>query len=313
MRLAPDVANAYGQAARSYMGLNRLDEAKTVLETALQHKLGGPLNHLVLSNIALAEGDDVARKREDALAAGTTEGQAQVMVRDAGLAASRGELRQASQIFKHAQDLFSQLNLNESAAYAAWQQGIIEAHFGERQPAIKDANAALTFSQSPYVRLSGATTLALAGEDAKAQALASEVAKSRPQDTLVQAVDVPAIQAVIEMDHGNAAKAIDLLESAKPYDRVNTSVLFIRGEAYLKANRGSDAVREFQTMIALKNYSPADPLISLAQLGLARAYALAGDKDKSRAAYQNFLALWKDADPDIPILQQAKDEYVKVK
>jgi tetratricopeptide (TPR) repeat protein len=313
MRLAPDIVNGYSMTARAYMGLNRLDEARTVLGSALHHKFGGALIHSQLSQIALAEGDQAARKREDALAAVTTEGQAGVTLRDARLAASRGELRQANELFKRGQELYSQLKLNESAANTASQQGIIEAFFGDRQQAIKDASAGLTFSQSPNAKLSVATALALAGEDAKAQALAGEVAKSRPQDTLVQSVNVPAIQAVIGMDHGNAAKAIDLLESAKPYDRANLSVLFIRGQAYLKANRASDAEREFETIIALKNPYPADPVISLAQLGLARAYALAGDKDKSRTAYQNFLALWKDADPDIPILQQAKDEYAKLK
>ncbi|HEV2233034.1 MAG TPA: protein kinase [Terriglobia bacterium] len=313
MLVAPDIMNGYAMTARAYMGLSRLDEARTVLESAVQHKFGGTFIHVALSQIALAEGDDVARKREDALVTVTPEGQANVTSRDARLAASRGELRQAAQLFKRGQAMYSQIKLNESAGNMASQQGTIEALFGDRQPAIKDASAALTFSQSPDVKLSAATALALAGEDAKAQALVGEVAKSRPQDTSVQSVEVPAIQAVIEMDHGNAAKAIDLLESAKPYDRADPAVLFIRGQAYLKASRSSDAAREFQTIVAMKNLFPADPIISLAQLGLARAYALAGDKDKSRTAYQNFLALWKDADPDIPILQQAKVEYAKLK
>jgi len=313
MQLAPDVMNGYAMTARAYMGLNRLDEARAVLDGAVQHKFSPTFIHSQLSNIALAEGDEAGRKREDALAAVTPEGQAIVTFRDARLAASRGELRQANELFKRVQELYSQLKLNESAANMVSQQGIIEALLGEKQQAIKDAGAALSFSQSPNVKLSAATALALAGEDAKAQTLASETAKSRPQDTIVQSVEVPAIQAVIEMDHGNAAKAIDLLEPAKPYDRTYQTTLFIRGQAYLKANRSSDAEREFETIIALKNLYPASPTTSLSQLGLARAYALAGDKDKSRTAYQNFLALWKDADPDIPILLQAKDEYAKLK
>ncbi|MHB8655151.1 MAG: protein kinase domain-containing protein [Terriglobia bacterium] len=313
MQMAPDVMNGYAMTARAYMGLGRLDEAKTVLGSAVQHKFSGNFIHDALSQIALAEGDDVARKREDALVAVTPDGQANVASRDARLAASRGELREAAQLFKRAQELYSQLKLKDSAANMASEQGTIEALFGDRQPATKDASEALTFSQTPNIKLSVGTALALAGEDAKAQALADDVAKSRPQDTLVQSVDVPVIQAVIEMDHGNAAKAIDLLEPARPYDRADQSVLFIRGQAYLKANRSSDAEREFQTIISMKNLFPASPFISLAQLGMARAYALAGDKDKSRTAYQNFLALWKDADPDIPILQQAKDEYAKLK
>jgi eukaryotic-like serine/threonine-protein kinase len=313
MRLAPDVFSGYTLTARAYEGLNRLDEAKAVLESARQHKLGDTFISLQMARVALVEGNEAEAKRQWDLAAATTEGHASVMLREANLAASRGELREAGESFKRAQELFSQLSLKEAVAGAAVQKGAIEATFGEKQSAIKDANAALTFSQSSNQKLSAALVLALAGEDAKAQSLATEAAKSRPLDTLVQSVNVPAIHAVIEMNHGNAAKAIDLLEPAKPYDRVDPPMLFIRAQAYLKANRSNDAEQEFQSIIALKNIHPDDPLISLAQLGLARAYAQAGDKEKSRTSYQNFLALWKNADPDIPILKQAKDEYARLK
>jgi eukaryotic-like serine/threonine-protein kinase len=312
MRLAPDVANPYEVTARAYMGLSRLDEAKAVLQQATQRNLGAWFMHLGLSQIALAQGDEATRKHEDELASAAPDGRAQVIYRDARLADSRGEIQQANQLLKQGKDLSLQIGLKDDAANALASQGIFEALLGDRQKALEDGNAAIALSQNPYMKLSAATALALAGEDKKAQALASEVAKSRPQDTWVQSVAVPQVQAVIETNHGNAAKAVDLLESARPYAPADFGVLFTRAQAYLKANRPSDAEQEFQKVIALKSSSPADPLISLAQLGLARAYALQGSKDQARIAYQNFLALWKNADPDIPTLKQAQAEYAKL-
>jgi predicted Zn-dependent protease len=109
-----------------------------------------------------------------------------------------------------------------------------------------------------------------------------------------------------------AAKAIDLLDNAMVYARANTTVLYFRGNAYLKAGRGADAVQAFQRMLEVKGFAGIDPLMPLANLGLARAYALAGDKARSRVAYQDFLGLWKDADSDLPLLREAKVEYAKV-
>ena len=111
---------------------------------------------------------------------------------------------------------------------------------------------------------------------------------------------------------GVAAKAIELLKPASAYDKATTSVLYLRGLAYVKSTQGAEAVQEFQKILALRNFVPADPLMSLAHLGLGRAYALQGDTQKSRTAYQDFLALWKDADADLPILKEAQAEYAKL-
>jgi len=154
---------------------------------------------------------------------------------------------------------------------------------------------------------------ALAGEERKAQELSSEVTKRRPEDTLVQSVWVPLVSAIIELNHKNSAKAVQLLTACALYDRTNLLVLFTRGRAYLHAGQGNEAAQEFQKVLALRNLSPTDLSLPLAQLGLARAYALQGDTSRSRIAYHGFFALWKDADPDIPILQQAKAEYAKLK
>jgi predicted Zn-dependent protease len=171
---------------------------------------------------------------------------------------------------------------------------------------------ALKMSNSPSVALNAAITLAIAGEDKKAAKLVDEVARQRPYDTLVQFVSVPLVKAQIEINHGNPAKAIDLLDGAMLYARVNTAVLYVRGNAYLRAGQGGEAAQAFQRLLDLRNVFPVDPLIPLAHLGLGRAYALQNDAARSRIAYQDFLAQWKDADEDVRLLQQAKAEYGKV-
>jgi predicted Zn-dependent protease len=117
---------------------------------------------------------------------------------------------------------------------------------------------------------------------------------------------------LVELNHGNGAKAVDLMDGAMLYGRANTAVLYVRGAACLKDGRGGDAVQAFQRVLNLKAFTWVDTVVPLSQLGLARAYALEGDKAHSRVAYQNFLAQWKDADADVPLLKEAKTEYSRV-
>jgi tetratricopeptide (TPR) repeat protein len=157
--------------------------------------------------------------------------------------------------------------------------------------------------------------MASAHEEIKAVALMNDRAKQRPNDTFVHSVWLPTVQAISELNHGNGAKAIEALVSAQLYDGNSTSTLYARANAYLLAGCTKDAAAEFQRIISLRYLSPGDSLISiipLARLGQARVYAAQGDKVKARTAYQDFLADWKDADPDIPVLKQAKAEYAKL-
>jgi len=162
------------------------------------------------------------------------------------------------------------------------------------------------------VVLNCAAALAVAGENARAAKLADDIAQKRPYDTLVQFVEVPLVKAQMELNQGDSAKAIDLLDSALVYARANTGVLYLRGNAYLKAGRGNDAVQAFQRLLDLKSVINIDPVMPLAKVGLARAYVLAGDKARARVAYQDFFAVWKDADPEIPIVREVKAEYAKL-
>ena len=168
------------------------------------------------------------------------------------------------------------------------QEAFTEATFLNKARALEDVAQALKLSQSPNVVLNCAIALAMVGENARAAKLADDVAQKRPYDTLVQFVAVPLVKAQIELNQGNPGKAIDLLDSALVYARANSGVLYVRGNAYLKAGRGSDAVQAFQRLLDLKNMINIDPIMPLAKVGLARAYVLAGDKARARVAYQDF-------------------------
>jgi len=164
--------------------------------------------------------------------------------------------------------------------------------------------------------------LAFAEDANKAQALANELNKRFPEDTLVQFNYLPSIRAQLALLHRDSSKAIELLQPAGQYEIGQVSgsgvgpslyPVWIRGEAYLMAGRGADAVREFQKILDHRGVVINEPIGALAHLGLGRAYALQGDSAKARTAYQDFFALWKDADPDIPVLTAAKSEYAKLK
>jgi len=313
VRLDPDSGFSYGVAAEAYIALNRLDEAKAILNTALQRKVGGIDAYIHLGLVALAQNDKAGLESARSLLKSAPGGDGVVMYLDASLAASRGQLRHARGLFTQASQVLQRFNLKEAAAAEVAGEAVTEAAFGDRVDATRDAAAALSVSRGAKVVLLAAAAYALAGEERKAQELSSDVAKRRPEDTLVQSVWVPLVSAIIELKHNNPAKALQLLTAATPYDRTILEVLFTRGTAYLKAGQENEAVQEFQKVLAGRNLSPVDVLLPLAQLGLARAYALEGDSAKSRIAYQDFFALWKDADPDIPILQQAKAEYARLK
>lgn len=148
-----------------------------------------------------------------------------------------------------------------------------------------------------------------------------DLARRFPEDTVVQFNYLPTVNAILQTNTGNPAKAIEILEAARPYELGSPSNIsmslsmypvYVRGLAYLPAKQGAQAVAEFQKILTHRGIVQTEPIGSLAQLGLARAYALQGDAVKAKTAYQDFLTLWKDADPDIPILIAAKAEYAKV-
>jgi serine/threonine protein kinase/tetratricopeptide (TPR) repeat protein len=312
IQVEPDEIRGYYLSGWSYLGLNRVDEAKAVLNAGLQRNPGFATNHDVLATAAYAQGDLAAMEKEEAFLHDQPDLAMNMNTRHGDIAASHGKIQQARDFYQKAGEVAHRLQLKDSEAQSLNAQGWMLALFGDSKQAAEAANAALAISQGYVVRLFAAGAMAFAGENKKALELASAVAKERPNDTLIQSVYVPSVQAAVALNHGNAKGAIELLKPGLPYDRTTTPNLYLRGLAYLKVGQGTEASQEFQKILALRNFAPADPLMSLAHLGLGRAYALSGDTAKSRAAYQDFFALWKDADPDIPILKQAKSEYAKL-
>lgn len=158
-----------------------------------------------------------------------------------------------------------------------------------------------------------ALTLAEAGSAEPAQTLLQELTKRYPQSTLDKNVHVPLVQAVTEISRGGGRRAVELLESAIPYELAGNQALYFRGQAYLRAGAGQEAAAAFRKILDHRGVFLESLVYPLAHLGLGRAQALAGNTAEARKAYQDFLALWKDADPDVPILKEAKQEYAKLK
>jgi serine/threonine protein kinase/tetratricopeptide (TPR) repeat protein len=312
IELSPDELGSYSSEAIAYAGLNRLDEAKAVLNQLVQRKLGGDDVHFLLAGFAWQQNDPPLMERELELAKSAPSGEMQVSWFRAYAAACRGRLQEMRELGKKGRDVAERLSLKESAASELAQEAITEAIYGEKSKAQEDVTQALKMSSSPAIVINSAIALAVSGEDSKALKIAEDVGKQRPYDTNVQSVEVPLVRALIELNHGNAAKAIDLMDGAMVYGRANTAVLYLRGAAALKAGQGGDAAQSFQRVLDLKAFTWVDTVVPLSRLGLARAYALERDQARSRVAYQDLLAQWKDADAGLPLLKDAKAEYGRV-
>jgi serine/threonine protein kinase/tetratricopeptide (TPR) repeat protein len=312
VQLDPDSASGYSNVGFAYAGLNRVDEAKATFNQALQRKIGTGIAHSALAILAWSQGDKAAVDRELGAMTNDPQGEFQVTGIQSGMAASAGQLNLGRSFGQKQREAGQRLGFKEAAASEYSQEAYTEATFLNKPRALEDVTQALKLLQSPNVTLNCAFALALIGEDARAAKLADDVAQKRPYDTLVQFVAVPLVKAQIELNHGNPGKAIDLLDSALVYARSNSGVLYVRGNAYLKAGRGGDAVQAFQRLLDTKSLITVDPLLPLARVGLARAYVMAGDPARARVAYQDFFALWKNADPDTPVLRDVKAEYGKL-
>ena len=213
----------------------------------------------------------------------------------------------------------------EPAAMYTAISGMREALFGNAEEARRRATLAMGRSAGLDVQYGAALALAYAQDDGRAQALATDLSERFPEATIVQSNYLPTLHAMLAVSRGNASEAIESLRAAAPYELGAPSSssytyywtalypVFVRGEAYLAARQGSEAEAEFQKILDHRGIVGNEPIGALAHLQIGRAYAMQGDTVKARAAYQDFLTLWKDADPDIPILIAAKAEYAKLK
>lgn len=230
----------------------------------------------------------------------------------AEVAGARGQVNSARQLTYQSIEAMKRLNLKQSPATALAQLSVLELLVGERSEAIAHALEALKNSSSAAVEEQAALIMALAGNEAKALAIADDISRRRPSDTHAQFVFLPMIKALIELQHGNYEKAMDMLDTAAVYARAIDGLYYVRGLTYLRAGKGNEAVQEFQKLLDLEGYFGPDIIVTLAHLGLGQAYALQRDDAHARIAYQDFLALFKDADPNLPLLQQSKTEYAKL-
>jgi eukaryotic-like serine/threonine-protein kinase len=315
LRLDPDSPGSYSQVALAYLRLNRLDEARSTIQSGLQRGSSGYDLPLTLIAVARAQGDKASEDHTRQQVLSNAEGRIYLTRLDANQAASRGQLRRAHDLFADARDAALRADLKESAAITYSEASLYEGVYLMRNEASKTATAALSIARPFAARSIAASAYALAGMDERAATMNGELLRERPEDTMLHMLYGPLVQAQLELNHGNAAHAAELLRSADSYTGIDTFVFYTRGTAYLRAGKTQEAVQDFKRVQNLANLTGVGgwmQLAPLARLGQARAYRQAGDDKQSRPAYQDFFALWKDADPDIPILKEAKAEYAKL-
>jgi len=322
VRLNPDNPISYSTLISSYVALNRLDVAKATYGQALERKLNHPLFHPVLYQIAFLQNDAEGMAQEVAWSAGKPGVEDSMLGLEADTAAYSGRVRKAREFSLQAMDSAERAEENEAAATYVAEYGLREALLGNADEAQRRSALAIKRSAGRDVQYGAALALAYAGDTGRTQTLADDLGKRFPEDTIVQFNYLPTLHAKIAVNKGNASEAFESLRAAAPYELgVSTASVygwtalypvFVRGEAYLAAHQGSEAAAEFQKVLDHRGVVVNELIGALAHLQIGRAYAMQGDTVKARAAYQGFLTLWKDADPDIPILKQAKAEYAKL-
>jgi eukaryotic-like serine/threonine-protein kinase len=309
--LNPTDARPHANLAVAFMGLNRFDEAKDVLRRALSQKLETTNMHTRLYHIAYVQGDAVAMKEQLDWTAGKPD---EAQSWQAQTADFSGQFAKANQFNDRAIELARQSGVKEINAQVLLQEAGRNATFGNCAPVSEIVTSALALSRERANLVAAANALAACGQAAAAQANMDELSRRFPQDTLLSTISIPIARAQLELSRGNAAQALQLLDPARKYEVAGEFwPQYLRGQAYVKQGNGAQAATEFKTIIDHRGWYPVSPLYPLAQLGLARAATLTGDRAKARKSYQDFFALWKDADPTIPVLIEARGEYEKLK
>jgi serine/threonine protein kinase/Tfp pilus assembly protein PilF len=322
--LDPDFPFAYVNLAYNNLYLDRLGEAEIALQRASGRKLEVPEILLVRYDLAFLKRDKAGMERAGALA---RESAAEDWLSDhqACVLAYSGRLQQARKMVRKAADLAQHAAKQESAALYETGAAVWEAFFGNAPEAKRSVLEALDLSSARDVEYGAAFALALSGDSSGSRALAEDLQTRFPEDTSVQFSYLPVLHALFAVNDGEASKAVDLLHVAAPYELGTPGSSFngnfgslypvyVRGLAYLAAHQGAEAAAEFQKILDHRGIVISDPIGALAHLQLGRAFAMSGDQAKAKAktAYQDFLSLWKDADPDIPIFKQAKAESARL-
>jgi tetratricopeptide (TPR) repeat protein len=320
LRLEPNEVVGYVNLASGYLALNRPEDAKKAIEQARERKLDAEELHWTIYQLAFLTSDAAEMERQVAWAAGKPGDEDLVLSFQSGTEAYYGRLVKARDFSRRAVDSAVRNDSKETAALWQVNAALREAEFGNTAAAKQGVGAALALAPGRDVKLFAALALARIGEIAGAKAIVEELEKNHPSDTMLKVYWLPTIKAAMELNANNSTQAVMFLEAAAPYELgIPPQFLlgtmypaYIRGQAQLLAHNGVASAVEFQKFLDHRGIVINFPLGALAHLGLARAYATAGDTGKAKAAYNDFFALWKDADPDIPILKEAKAEYAKL-
>jgi len=316
IRLYPDSDIVYANLIDTYLSMNRLEEAQATAREAQTKKLDSPYLRMRLYELAFLQNDVTAMAQQLAWAADRAGVEDMLLDNESDTKAYFGQLRKAREFSYRAVASAERAEDKVSAANYEAEASLREALFGNATEARQRAAAALSLSNSGSVQSTAALGLAFAGDAAQAQVLVDDLAKSLPENTKAQFIWLPTIRAQLALNRKDARKAIEVLQTVAPYELGIAGRLYpvyVRGVAYVAARQGTEAAAEFQEILDHRGVVGNESIGALAHLGLGRAYALQGDAAKARTAYQDFLTLWKDADPDIPILIAAKSEYAQLK
>lgn len=317
VRLNPASGNNYENLAWSYLFLNRLEEAQATIEVAWAKKLDTSYLHSIAYVLAFFRNDATGMEQQSAWIMGKAGLEDQLLSWEADIAAYFGLQEKSRELSRRAVASAQHAGEKETAAGYEANSSLREALFGNLALARHQADAALELSTGRDVQFEASLVLAMTGDDTRAQALLNDLGKRYPEDTIVQFKELPTVRAQLAMNHNLPLKAIEDLQAAAPYEMGILAIgivsypAYVRGEAYLSVHDGVHGAAEFQKIIDHRS-AGMHPVGALARLGIARAFELQGERAKAKLAYQDFLTLWKDADPDIPILKEAKAEYAKL-
>jgi class 3 adenylate cyclase/Tfp pilus assembly protein PilF len=321
--LEPNSVVIYSSLGGDYLALGKLNEAQEILDRAADQKVDGTVLRLTRYQLAFLRADAAGMAEQMAWAAHKP-GEGLFLSSQSDTEAFYGRLRKAREASRRAAEASVASDMSEAAAIWEASAALRESDFGHRDLARRGAEAALNHSTGKQLWALAALTFARAGDAPRAQALAQKLQQDYPSDTLLRSYWLPVIRASIELNRGANSKALELLQDAAPYDLAdpfpvsasplgNMYSVYLRGEAYLQAHQGKEAAAEFQKILDHPGLVLNGPIAALAKTQLARASAISGDSAKARAQYEAFFTLWKDADPDIPVLAAAKAEYAKLK
>jgi tetratricopeptide (TPR) repeat protein len=315
LRLNP-TGEGYSDLLYFYLCLNRLEETQAAFEEAQAKKLDSPELRALLYRLRFLQNDAAGMAQQVAWAAERPGAEARLLSLEADTAAYSGRLGHARDFSRRAVASAKRMGEKEAAAAFEADAALREVLFGNPAEAREQAVEALSLSTGPYVQFAAALTLALADDGTQAQILSVDLGNRFPEHTIIHFNYLPTIHAQLALNRNDAVLAIEALQTAGPYELSSESGLYpvyVRGEAYLTAHQGSEAVAEFQKILDHRGVVINEPIGAIAHLQIGRAYAIQGDTAKAKAAYQDFLTLWKDADPDVPIFIAAKAEFAKLK